>query len=102
SNPDIRDKHKTRRFSKRSPTRSAKAPRSAVFSIVAAPHGLLAKIPHSRRWRVTRVGPHLPWPPPSNSAKFNSRWLIRNSLHDGILLCKKRRTHNKGSIRSQP
>jgi hypothetical protein len=72
--PTSATNYKTLRFSTRSPTRSSKAPRSAVFSIVAT---LTTYLPRSR---IPGAGASLdwdalPWPPPSNSA---------SSIPDGL------------------
>jgi len=56
SNPDIRQKLKDSPHLKRiTDPRRQRAKVTRIFNRCHA-HGLIAKIPHSRRWRLTRQG----------------------------------------------
>jgi hypothetical protein len=56
SNPDIRDKLHDSPFLKTVPDPKRQSAKVSRLLHRCHAHGLIAKIPHSRRWRVTRLG----------------------------------------------
>src|SRR5215510_14092781 len=56
SNPDIRDKLQDSPFLKPIPEPNRQSAKVSRLLHRCHAHGLIAKVPHSRRWRVTRMG----------------------------------------------
>ena len=56
SNPDIRDKLRDSPFLKTLSDAKRQSAKVSRFLHRCHAHGLIAKVPHSRRWRVTRLG----------------------------------------------
>jgi hypothetical protein len=56
SNPDIRDKLQDSPFLKTISDAKGQSAKVSRLLHRCHAHGLIAKLPHSRRWRVTRLG----------------------------------------------
>jgi hypothetical protein len=93
SNPDIREKLRDSPFLKTLSDAKRQSARVSRLVHRCHAHGLIAKVPHSRRWRVTRLGRvAMAASIQLREIKF-PRGLYKARFMTKTLLCKKRRTH---------